>query len=225
MSRNEFPKLPERLKECRIKSGMTQKQLSKKAEVSPSQLSKYESGKEIPRKASAIRLAKALSVSYEYLYGLVDEAQSFHPDNTEKEIMRLISQTKPLLPLQTTNKAEEIKGHVINQLDADFAVEMGDDTMAPVIMKGAICYGNKVLVLKHLHNKNPIGFFPPRTKEEKPLIRRFYQTKNEEKTMYVLEPINDHYQHRIVWNIETFVRRFQLGGLITHVLNKLPFDS
>jgi hypothetical protein len=94
--------------------------------------------------------------------------------------------------------------------------------MSPQIMKGAICYGRKILFLRYMHNETLIGFFPSLTGKDAPLIRRFYHIKNGEDTLFILEPLNQSYKDRRLLDAETFIKMIQQGGIITHVLNRLP---
>lgn len=60
----------DRLKEARIAKGLTQKELAAKAEVASASYSAYEKGKNFPPLDSALRLAKVLGVSLDWLCGL-----------------------------------------------------------------------------------------------------------------------------------------------------------
>lgn len=55
--------LGERIETLRKEKGWTQQQLGDAAEIERSQISRYESGKQIPDFTTVIRLAKALDVS------------------------------------------------------------------------------------------------------------------------------------------------------------------
>lgn len=59
-----------RLREARIAKGLTQKELAAKAEVASASYSAYEKGKNFPPLDSALRLAKVLGVSLDWLCGL-----------------------------------------------------------------------------------------------------------------------------------------------------------
>lgn len=55
--------------------GFTQQFLANKASVAQSQVAEWEKGKRIPEIDNAAKLAKALEVTIDYLYGLVDKPQ------------------------------------------------------------------------------------------------------------------------------------------------------
>lgn len=66
----------ERLKMTRESKGMTQNQLCDASGVSQAQLSLYESGQRSPTAETLMKLAKSLSVSVDYLLGLVDDPEA-----------------------------------------------------------------------------------------------------------------------------------------------------
>ena len=63
---------PTRLREAREKRGLTQADLSKEAGLPSTTISHFESGSRKPSFDNLRRLTKALSVSTDYLMGLVD---------------------------------------------------------------------------------------------------------------------------------------------------------
>lgn len=62
----------ERLKEVRLKRGLTQAQLAKIIGSQSSEISKLELGKVKPTYKTALKLVHALDVSYDYLFGRDD---------------------------------------------------------------------------------------------------------------------------------------------------------
>lgn len=66
MSRNT---VADKIKEERDKAGWTQTELAKRATITPSALSQIESGERYPSTIVLTKLAKALSVSVDYLLG------------------------------------------------------------------------------------------------------------------------------------------------------------
>ena len=64
-------KFRERLREWRLKRGLTQEELARKADVPTIGVSHFETGHRFPNAASLRRLADALGVSTDYLLGRV----------------------------------------------------------------------------------------------------------------------------------------------------------
>lgn len=63
---------PGRLKQSRKASGLSQMQLSIKSGIAQNMIWAYESGKRMPSAYTLCRLADALDVSMDYLYGRSD---------------------------------------------------------------------------------------------------------------------------------------------------------
>lgn len=61
--------LPEKLKECRLKYGYSQKQVSEKIGVSPSIVSSYETGERTPSTDVLLALSRLYNVSTDHLLG------------------------------------------------------------------------------------------------------------------------------------------------------------
>lgn len=70
--------LPKRLREARARSGLTLVALSQRTGVHSGVLSFYESGEREPRAAALVAIARHLSVSVDWLLGLVDEPSDRH---------------------------------------------------------------------------------------------------------------------------------------------------
>lgn len=82
-----MPLRGERLKEMREKRGLSQTDLSERADVSKRQIGRYEHGKGDPTSDTLARIARALDVSGDYLIGLTDAPRSYvqSTDLTEDE--------------------------------------------------------------------------------------------------------------------------------------------
>ncbi|APW16427.1 helix-turn-helix transcriptional regulator [Salmonella enterica] len=66
--------IAKRIIEMRAERGMSQSELAAASEVAPAQISRYESGKNIPRANVLSKIAKALNVPYAYLaYGIMPD--------------------------------------------------------------------------------------------------------------------------------------------------------
>jgi len=66
-------KFMQRFKELRKEKGLSKAQLGESAGMNPSQLSKYELGRNEPTMSVIIKLCKYFGVSSDYLIGLKDE--------------------------------------------------------------------------------------------------------------------------------------------------------
>lgn len=80
----------ERLKNARKKSGITQKELAEKLNVSAAMIAQYETGKRNPKKETLSRIAEVLNLGYSYtkdgepyFYSFVDTVRT--PENAENE--------------------------------------------------------------------------------------------------------------------------------------------
>lgn len=80
-----------RVKEVRERLGLTQTQLAKKAEVSPSLICQIEADKKSASSTTIANLAKALHVSADYLLELEDDYEMKISKNTEPELLSKIT--------------------------------------------------------------------------------------------------------------------------------------
>lgn len=78
----------ERLKETRLSQGLTQKQLAEKAEMAVASYSSYEKGAKKPPLDGALRLAKALNVSLDWLCGY-SRSKGVMKLETQADVMRV----------------------------------------------------------------------------------------------------------------------------------------
>ncbi len=62
-----------RLKELRLRNGLTQKDLANAIEVGRTTISEYESGKIVPKQEGLLRIANHFNVSVDYLTGVSDD--------------------------------------------------------------------------------------------------------------------------------------------------------
>lgn len=74
-----------RISKSRKELGLNQKQLAKKANITESNLSRYENGIREPKSAVLKRLADALEVSTDYLVGLTNEKTYNSYDVSKKD--------------------------------------------------------------------------------------------------------------------------------------------
>ncbi len=92
---------PERLKELRKASKMTQKQLAERLFVDQTSVSYWETGKTKPDFDKQIELAKLFNVSLDFLLGLPDKKNSPAPDRaSEDDLQKLRDLVKSLSPEQ-----------------------------------------------------------------------------------------------------------------------------
>lgn len=81
-----------RLKETRLKNHLTQEELAEKLGTDKVQISRWESGRVIPRSEALIELSSILGVSVDYLLGLSDEPTiRVRVDNLTIEEMAVIT--------------------------------------------------------------------------------------------------------------------------------------
>ena len=64
---------PKRLKELRLRNGLTQNDLANAIEVGRTTISEYESGKIVPKQEGLLRIANHFNVSVDYLTGVSDD--------------------------------------------------------------------------------------------------------------------------------------------------------
>lgn len=65
-----------RLKECRERAGLSQKQVALAINVKPPQISKWEAGTQQPSRNNCIKLAELFNVSIDYLLGNTDQQET-----------------------------------------------------------------------------------------------------------------------------------------------------
>lgn len=75
--------LPERLKETRTKLGLSQREVAKILELSPSVVSAYETGERTPSTEILLRLSDLYHCSTDYLLGKTDEKPAAVVDVTD----------------------------------------------------------------------------------------------------------------------------------------------
>ncbi|MGN0649309.1 MAG: helix-turn-helix domain-containing protein [Oscillospiraceae bacterium] len=71
---------PNRIRELRLRKGLTQQQLAEKLNLSASSLGHYENGRRVVDYILAKRLAEMLETDDEYLMGLTDVEYKLHDD-------------------------------------------------------------------------------------------------------------------------------------------------
>lgn len=103
----------ERIKEMRIVKEMTQRQLAEAASIAPGSLSAYEKGDKTPPVDVAARIAKALGVSIDWLFGLEDEAG-------KGELKSYADVIRTLLPITTLQFHVELTKESIYWQDDSF---------------------------------------------------------------------------------------------------------
>lgn len=84
----------ERLKEIRIKKGLTQEEFAKLLNISSSAISLYESGSREPSLATLVNIANVLDVSTDYLLGLSDSEKTvkviISPDDKQEIVNKVL---------------------------------------------------------------------------------------------------------------------------------------
>ncbi|AND12596.1 MULTISPECIES: helix-turn-helix domain-containing protein [Proteus] len=104
--------IAKRLTELRAQKGLSQSELAELSGVAPAQISRYESGINVPRAHIIAKLAKALGVQYSFLengFSMDGEnlltQMSMNKDNTATISLELDNET-----LEIAKKSAEIRG-------------------------------------------------------------------------------------------------------------------
>ena len=118
----------DRIKQRRAELGITQHELAKRAEIAGGTMSSYESSRKMPPADVALRLAKALDVTVEWLLGEGSDI----PLNTRADIVRLLLAVEQHIALQmdyekTTDKFGNCRATIFVRDDelAEFAERFG----------------------------------------------------------------------------------------------------
>lgn len=86
-----------RIKELRLKAGLTQQQLAERIWVSKAAISNYELYERNPSPEILIKLAKVFHVSTDYLLGIETESQVLDVSGLTDEDIQLLENTTALL--------------------------------------------------------------------------------------------------------------------------------
>ena len=103
----------ERLREWRLKRGLSQEALARKAEVPTPSVSHFETGHRFPNTESLRRLADALGVSADYLLGRVTDPIGEEIDAADPEIAVLFRKFQGM-----SEEAREQVKQLFNTVDA-----------------------------------------------------------------------------------------------------------
>lgn len=104
--------IAKRLTTLRAQKGLSQSELAELSGIAPAQISRYESGANIPRAHIIAKLAKALGVQYSFLqYGFeVDDDEMWTQMSLNKDNTATISLTLDDETLDIAKKSAEIRG-------------------------------------------------------------------------------------------------------------------
>ncbi|WNP29343.1 helix-turn-helix transcriptional regulator [Morganella morganii] len=104
--------IAKRLTTLRAQKGLSQSELAELSGIAPAQISRYESGANIPRAHIIAKLAKALGVQYSFLqYGFeVDDDEMWAQMSLNKDNTATISLTLDDETLGIAKKSAEIRG-------------------------------------------------------------------------------------------------------------------
>lgn len=80
----------QRIRDAREALGMTQRELAASASIAPGSLSAYENGNQSPPVDVAARLAKALKVSLDWLFGMEPNEALLQKPKTYADVIRMI---------------------------------------------------------------------------------------------------------------------------------------
>ena len=103
----------ERLRDWRLKRGLTQEELARKADVPTVSVSHFETGHRFPNAESLRRLADALGVSTDYLLGRVKEPSGRDLEGADPDVAALFRRFQGM----SEEAREQIK-HLFDTVDA-----------------------------------------------------------------------------------------------------------
>jgi transcriptional regulator with XRE-family HTH domain len=103
----------ERLREWRLKRGLTQEALARKADVPTPSVSHFETGHRFPNAESLRRLADALGVSADYLLGRLSDPTGEELEGADPEIAVLFRKFQGM-----SEEAREQVKQLFNTVDA-----------------------------------------------------------------------------------------------------------
>ena len=102
MEKNNSLTIGERIKQCRLEHGMTQKDLAERMGISPIGISQYENGKRIPKIETIDRIASAIGVDPAYLSKRGGEnmlnVKNRPASEKEQEAISILQAVSPILP-------------------------------------------------------------------------------------------------------------------------------
>ena len=84
--------LPERIKEMRLKLGLSQRQVATRLNVSPTIISGYETGERTPSAENLLALSFLLKCSADYLLGKESSKAILDADGLTNEQIRILSE-------------------------------------------------------------------------------------------------------------------------------------
>lgn len=105
-----------RITEIRAERGMSQIELANAAEIAPAQISRYESGKNVPRANVLGRIAKALKVPYSYLaYGAMPDFSDSLKKNENGATVLTLDLDLDEQTLEKANEMARLKGMTLDE--------------------------------------------------------------------------------------------------------------
>jgi transcriptional regulator with XRE-family HTH domain len=110
LSQQTRKKFRERFREWRLKRGISQDELARKADVPSASVSHFERGMRFPNAETLRRLADALGVSADYLLGRVDDPAGEGLGGTDPEFAALFRKFQGM----TEEAREEVKEFLDN---------------------------------------------------------------------------------------------------------------
>lgn len=132
-------KAAKRIKELRIKKGLSQEQLAKILNIDRSTINKYESGKNKPNRYVG-KLANLFGVSTDYILGIDDQERkeaSPPPKGVKIPVLGYVAAGVPIEAITDIEDYEEITAEMAEKGEY-FALKVEGYSMSPRIMPGDI---------------------------------------------------------------------------------------
>ncbi len=201
-------KIAERIKELRKKFDLTQSELAKKIGIDPTAISGYERAVRMPSRINSEKMADLFNVSVDYLLDRTDD-----PNPPRKDISNVETVSAKKIPLLDRIPSDwdpssfgMVENHftVSVDLEADFALEIEDDSMAPAINPGTVVLVSSKKTLED----GEIGII---SLEEKDAICRQYNRYDD---VVILKAKNGEKHKDIVLSAEKFERECRVFGAV-----------
>lgn len=202
--------LGERIKNERMRQGISQVELANKVGITKQNLYKYENDvvKNIPRER-IIKIAEVLNVSPTYLMGLVPEQTG--NDKSEQfvriPVLRSVPENEPIMSWKDREPNDiMVPREWFTHYRKYCALRIHDDSMAPLIRENDIL----VFMISAQYRNGDIVL--ARLKGEPPFIRKIVQVGPPQSIF--LMPLNTEYKYEMLFTTEEKSRLEILGTIV-----------
>lgn len=111
----------ERLRECRRRARLTQKQLAQELSVSRDSVTRWEGGHDVPSARMVVAISKTLNVKMAYLVGLSKTSRRVLITPANEELVEVFNQLSPSAQdalLETAKDALRLEGAVSRRMES-----------------------------------------------------------------------------------------------------------